>query len=742
MNKDRILLFGGGEFHTADNTSAIRTEGGTALVYILPEAEDRPERKLLLAEMPPGSVIPSLLYKDEEGVLWKYLIMSLDERVELSPEHDTDRAGSIEAFALRAGIPNVEKLGYEEAVAEIYRLHQVKDNAFIYQADKDSRVYYEKGLDEIRKALSDEGRRRNDNGPEYKDPFTDERVEKTDIAGFILHMLTMRDKAMFVVLSLACVLLLTLIILTVRSVFENLVPFSRHGELMRPCVLLFSFAAGMALFTVIRYIVSFRMSSDVKNRLQRSVYIRAFNMPHDVLGRIDSADLSKRVIGFGRLCAYLFSSACTGIVSALVLSVSAIAMILIFRLPAVTATAAALLLFSLLALISEKRRKLIGDLLDKKGRMASEWHQDLKGIEKIRLSGSENSLLYRYICGIIDVKNLERRAGDIRTLSEVIRMSAGPLIMIIIFCFTGTGMTELTFGDYITFGAFYGAFTAALSGAERSFLDIRAAGPQWERMRFLFENAPENTAGPIVPEKLTGKIDIDNVYYSYDEGEANVLDGISLHIAPGEYVGIVGPSGSGKSTLIKMLLGFITPDRGRIYYDSTDLAALDKQEVRRRMGVVLQNDDLIAGSLADNLSVIDPDMDTVKMAELLEKAGMKKETEKLPMGLDTVLDPENPAISGGQKQRLIIARALASDPSIILFDEATSSLDNISQSIVCSTLLDTEATRIVIAHRLSTVIKCDRIVVLDKGRIAEEGTYEELMKKNGLFAEMARRQIA
>ena len=228
--------------------------------------------------------------------------------------------------------------------------------------------------------------------------------------------------------------------------------------------------------------------------------------------------------------------------------------------------------------------------------------------------------------------------------------------------------------------------------------------------------------------------------FSYDKSGARVLNGIDLDIAPGEYVGIVGASGSGKSTLLKLLLGFEKPDEGRVCYDGKDLRQLDKREVRKQLGVVLQNGRLIAGSIYENITITAPHATMEEVRAVIEAVGLKDDIAQMPMGVHTVLSESSGTISGGPQQRILIARAIAPKPRILIFDEATSALDNVTQAAVCESLERMNVTRIVVAHRLSTVRNCDRILVLDNGKIAEEGSYESLMAKNGLFRQFASRQ--
>jgi ABC-type bacteriocin/lantibiotic exporter with double-glycine peptidase domain len=218
------------------------------------------------------------------------------------------------------------------------------------------------------------------------------------------------------------------------------------------------------------------------------------------------------------------------------------------------------------------------------------------------------------------------------------------------------------------------------------------------------------------------------------------LSGVALKAEPGEFVAIVGASGSGKSTMMRLLLGLDQPMQGTIQYDGQDLRHLDSELLRRQIGVVLQNGKLFPGTLFEN--IMGSSQGTIDDAwEAARQAGIEDDIRGLPMGMHTVVTEATAAFSGGQVQRLIIARALVGKPRILLFDEATSSLDNLTQSVVTTSVSRLAVTRIVIAHRLTTVRQADRIYVFDKGRIAQTGTYDELIKTSGPFADFARRQM-
>ena len=219
-----------------------------------------------------------------------------------------------------------------------------------------------------------------------------------------------------------------------------------------------------------------------------------------------------------------------------------------------------------------------------------------------------------------------------------------------------------------------------------------------------------------------------------------MLQDFSLDIQAGEYLAIVGATGCGKSTLVRLLLGFETPERGAIYYDGRDLQEVDLKSLRQKIGTVTQDGGLLTGDIFSNITISSPTLTMDDAWEAAEIAGIAEDIEKMPMGMYTVISEGQGGISGGQKQRIMIARAIAPKPKILIFDEATSALDNVTQQKVSQALDGLNCTRIVIAHRLSTIKNCDRIVVIDKGRIVESGTYDELIAADGRFAELVKRQ--
>jgi ABC-type bacteriocin/lantibiotic exporter with double-glycine peptidase domain len=288
----------------------------------------------------------------------------------------------------------------------------------------------------------------------------------------------------------------------------------------------------------------------------------------------------------------------------------------------------------------------------------------------------------------------------------------------------------------ISYGMVSGSF-ASLAGIALTLANIK---PVLEMALPIIKTVPEISTGKKVVSKLSGTIEINNVSFRYNDNMPLVLDNLSLKIRSGQYVAIVGTTGCGKSTLMRLILGFEQPQKGAVYFDGKDLSTIDLKSLRRNIGVVMQSGKLFSGDVFSNITISAPWLTMDDAWAAAEMAGIADDIRSMPMGMHTVISEGSGGVSGGQRQRLMIARAIAPKPKILMFDEATSALDNITQKKVSGSLDRLKCTRIVIAHRLSTIKQCDRIIVLDKGKIIEDGKFDELITDGGYFAELVKRQ--
>ena len=304
------------------------------------------------------------------------------------------------------------------------------------------------------------------------------------------------------------------------------------------------------------------------------------------------------------------------------------------------------------------------------------------------------------------------------------------------------GSSSLSTGRFLAFSSAFGQFLAAMLSLTAVFVSILQIVPIFQRAQPILDAEPEVGTGKADPGIITGDVEINHVSFRYRPDGPLILDDLSIHINPGEFVAFVGPSGSGKSTIMRLLMGFEAPSSGTIYYDDRqDLSDLDVRSIRRQVGVVLRHSQLMPGDIQAN--ILGNSGYTVTDAwDAARMAGIDEDIKSMPMGMFTAVSEGISTLSGGQRQRLMIARALVSKPRVVFFDEATSALDNHTQAMVSRSLEALQATRIVIAHRLSTIRMADHIYVIRAGRIVQHGTYDELIANDGPFLELAKRQLA
>ncbi|MDR1379573.1 MAG: NHLP bacteriocin export ABC transporter permease/ATPase subunit [Synergistaceae bacterium] len=373
--------------------------------------------------------------------------------------------------------------------------------------------------------------------------------------------------------------------------------------------------------------------------------------------------------------------------------------------------------------------------------------QILSGLSKFKLQGAESSAFHLWTRVFREEWSWKLKMRWRQSFVSILNIVQPTLMTMAVYWFVmepvradPSAQPFLTVSKFMGFQAAFAGFNATLVSLIPYAANIFTAKPYIENLKPILEAEPEVTEDKMDAATLSGDVEIKNVFFSYDPGLPMVLKGISLHVRPGESVAFVGSSGCGKSTLIRLLLGFETPTQGAIYFDGQALAGLNVSSVRSQMGVVLQNGQLMSGDIFTNIVGTLPltENDAWEAARMV---GLDRDIENMPMGMHTMISEGAGNISGGQRQRILLARSLANRPKIIILDEATSALDNTTQSIVTESMKAIRATKITVAHRLSTIEDADRIFVMQDGVVAEEGNYETLMKRDGLFAKLAKRQM-
>ena len=362
----------------------------------------------------------------------------------------------------------------------------------------------------------------------------------------------------------------------------------------------------------------------------------------------------------------------------------------------------------------------------------------INGVQKIKLSGAEKRAFARWGSAYSDTVNKTYNIPTFLKISGALTTAvtlAGTIAL-----YTLAVNSGVSAANYIAFNASYGAAAGAFALLSSVALTVAQIRPILDITRPILQAVPETTDNKTMVTSLSGSIELANIHFRYNEDMPYVVNGMSLKIHPGEYIAIVGPSGCGKSTLLRLLLGFEKPERGAIYYDGKDIKKLDVKSLRRKIGSVTQDGSLFPADIFSNIIISAPQLTLDDAWAAAELAGIADDIRAMPMQMHTVIAEGQGGVSGGQKQRIMIARAVAPKPKILMFDEATSALDNKTQKQVSDALDAMKCTRIVIAHRLSTIKNCDRILMLEGGKVVEDGTYDELIALNGRFAQLVERQ--
>jgi NHLM bacteriocin system ABC transporter ATP-binding protein len=526
-------------------------------------------------------------------------------------------------------------------------------------------------------------------------------------------------------------------------IFSELIPEAERTRLIQIFVLIVCFTLTTGLFEITRNIALLRIESRLETEVTAALWDRLLRLPLPFFRGFTAGDLAMRGMGLSMMRQALTGPAVTTIVGSLFF-VFSYGLLFYYDLElasiATVVLLAALLVVACAALI---QLRFFRRMADTQGNLAGRVFQFLSAITKLRVAGAENRAFALWAKDFSS-QQLNAYRGGLASICLTTFISLFPLFSLMVlfsWLIFAKGSDTLSTGDFLAFNAAFSSLQASLFQFVIALGMFVQALPFLERARPILESSPEVNEAKTDPGQLSGRVELYHVFFRYSPEGPLILKDISMQIEPGEFVAIVGPSGSGKSTLFRLLLGFEKPESGAIYYDDQDLSELDVSRARQNLGVVMQGSSIMPGDLFTNIVGSRP----LTMDDAWEAArmvGLDEEIRQMPMSMHTIVMEGASTLSGGQKQRLMIARAIINRPRILLFDEATSALDNRTQAIVSHSLKMLKATRVVIAHRLSTIRDADRIYVLDGGEIVESGVYEELLQKDGLFAKIARRQIA
>lgn len=571
----------------------------------------------------------------------------------------------------------------------------------------------------------------------YK-PFPLKKIGLGSVAKYIAETLSAADFALIALATLALSLIGMLSPKLNNILFAAVLPSGSVRLLLSIAVFTVSVSVSSLLISATKEMITARINTKMSVSVQAAAMMRIMSLPADFFKGYGSGDLSSRAAHISSLCNMLVSAVLTtGLTSAF--SLIYISQIFIYA-PVLVVPAIAVILatvaFSLISSFAQMRiSKKQMELSAKESGMS---YALISGIQKIKLAGAEKRAFARW--GNLYAQNakLTYNPPAFIKLNSVISLAISLIGNIVMYA--AAVKSGVSVADYYAFGTAYGMVSGAFMSLAGMALTAAQIKPILETVQPFFNTVPEISEGKEVITRLSGGIELTNVSFRYNENMPLILDNMSLKIRPGQYVAIVGKTGCGKSTLMRLLLGFEKPQKGAVYYDGRDIERIDLKSLRRRIGVVMQNGKLFSGDIYSNIVISAPWLTQSDAWDAAEKAGIAEDIRRMPMGMNTIISEGSGGISGGQRQRLMIARAIAPKPKILMLDEATSALDNLTQKRVSESLDSLKCTRIVIAHRLSTIKQCDRILVLDGGKITEDGTYDELIAQNGVFAELVERQ--
>jgi len=575
-------------------------------------------------------------------------------------------------------------------------------------------------------------------------PFPDKAIDGWSLVQIILKDVR-KELLMVLLMALFAGLLGLAVPLAIGLMFSSVIPSAQPDQVLLLLLGLVAVNLGAALFELTRAFALVRVEGKSNAMLQAGVIDRLLALPVPFFRDYSVGDLTMRAVGINTIRDLLSGAAANSIISG-VFSVVNLGLLLWYdwrlALMAVLLLLGAILLttaFALPAVRYETRRTAM------QGGIAGLVFQMVGGIAKLRVAAAEGRALAVWASRFKEQKGYAYKTRSYQNVVTVFNDVLPLVATFALFATVGWLLTdtdaEFNTGTFVAFNAAFGTFFASGVALSNTMVNLLNIKPVFDRARPILETLPEVDATKPDPGALDGLIEGFHLSFRYVEDGPLILDDVTFRAEAGAFIAFVGPSGSGKSTTLRLLLGFEQPENGVIYYDGQDMRSVDITGLRSQIGVVLQSSRIMAGDLFTN--IIGSSLLTLDDAwEAAEMAGFAEDIRDMPMGMHTIISEGGSTISGGQRQRLLIARALARKPRLIYFDEATSALDNRTQEQVSRSLERMRATRLVIAHRLSTIRNADHIYVMDKGRIVQSGAFEELAETPGLFAELIKRQIA
>lgn len=569
-------------------------------------------------------------------------------------------------------------------------------------------------------------------------PFPQKKLGIPDLIIYMKQCISLNDIILIVLATLMVTGIGMLMPRITRALTGPVLSSKSAWILVSIAIFMVCTAISSQLIRTISTMLNSRVQTKISLGVQAALMMRVLSLPANFFRKYSSGELTSRSQSVNQLCSLILGmilgSGLTSLMSLLYITqiFSFAPTLVIPSLIIILVTVGFSVISSVVQIGISKKQ------MEHSAKESGMTFAMISGVQKIKLSGAEKRFFARWLNLYSEGAELVYAPPMFIRINGVITTAIGLFANIVLyFLAIESGIDQ---SNYFAFTAAYGAVMGAFTSLAGIALSFGRVKPILEMAEPFLKTEPETADNKEMVTKISGGIELNNVYFRYSENSPYIVNDLSLKIKEGEYVAIVGRTGCGKSTLMRLLLGFEKPEKGAIYYDGKDLNSLDLASLRRKIGSVIQSGGLLQSDIFSNIIISAPHLTLDDAWEAAEIAGIADDIRAMPMGMNTLISEGNGGISGGQKQRLMIARAVAPKPKILMFDEATSALDNKTQKQVSEALDKMGCTRIVIAHRLSTIRHCDRILVLDGGKVIEQGSYEELIAQNGYFAELVERQ--
>lgn len=652
-----------------------------------------------------------------------------------SPARDTDAAAGLETarlFGLSFRKVNLTEKWYENGILPMIVL---KDNEpktvvpdlfgryCIIENDKKTRIRSDEGISDEAYAF-------------YRN-FPEEKIEKADLIKFMLGSVRIGEYAILFFLMLLFTLVGTLIPRVQYYIFNNLIPAGSSADPRPAAYLLLGVILVLLSVDIFKRTAAVNIAHIINAHIQGAVISRLLRLNTDFFKEEKSGKISAGIIGITDVSNILSENSIGGFFSFI------LCLVYFFQIRAFTPyligyvllAFAVVIIFTMLKFICLKRYEK--ELYAKTDEMSGFVYEVMGGMENIKLNNSADVMFNRWSRFYANcLKSLDK--PFFYKYHKALYTAAMSLIMLLVY-YVGNN-SDVPAASFIAFINLYALFISSAGGIGDILTVAARFNASYNRAKDFFMADIEFNTSKIAIDKVNNEISFEDVSFKYKNAEQYAVKNISFKVPKGKKIGITGKSGCGKSTLLRLLLGFEYPTEGRIFIDNKDMNEVDIRSFRKRIGVVMQNSGLIPSSIYSNITLTAPEASVEEINKTLEAVGLKDDIDKMPLGLNTFVSNDNLTISGGQKQRILLARAMLTKPDLLILDEATNSLDNITQASITQRVLNSDVTALIVAHRISTVRDCDTIIFLQDGKIAESGSYDELMSKKGGFYKMLKEQ--